>query len=175
MAHCLTQTSPATTKTNRKVEREPPDFPPPKDMFQTLLPYTHVNNNVTHNTRLLLSVHTFSVLLSLQLKKLRWHNESAIALFKYQSRSRSQGRTKVNGSHHGDNPLLRPTGIQIATKSLPDPTNREHGKLVGVKTMSLGTNYSFSAVWSGVLPAFQHLNYKLQRRSSDVLLSNQSH
>ena len=24
--------------------------------------------------------------------------------------------TKVNGSHHGDNPLLRPTGIQIATK-----------------------------------------------------------
>ena len=25
--------------------------------------------------------------------------------------------TKVNGSHRGDNPLLRPTGIQIATKS----------------------------------------------------------
>ena len=25
--------------------------------------------------------------------------------------------TKVNWSHHGDNPLLRPTGIQIATKS----------------------------------------------------------
>ena len=24
---------------------------------------------------------------------------------------------KVNGSHHGDNPLLRPTGIQMATKS----------------------------------------------------------
>ena len=29
----------------------------------------------------------------------------------------SQTGTKVNGSHHGDNPLLRPTGIQIATKS----------------------------------------------------------
>ena len=29
----------------------------------------------------------------------------------------SQRETKVNGSHHGDNPLLRPTGIQIATKS----------------------------------------------------------
>ena len=28
----------------------------------------------------------------------------------------SQRGTKVNGSHHGDNPLLRPTGIQIATK-----------------------------------------------------------
>ena len=29
----------------------------------------------------------------------------------------SQRGTKVNGSHHDDNPLLRPTGIQIATKS----------------------------------------------------------
>ena len=28
----------------------------------------------------------------------------------------SQRGTKVTGSHHGDNPLLRPTGIQIATK-----------------------------------------------------------
>ena len=27
-----------------------------------------------------------------------------------------QRGTKGNGSHHGDNPLLRPTGIQIATK-----------------------------------------------------------
>ena len=29
----------------------------------------------------------------------------------------SQRGTKVNGAHHRDNPLLRPTGIQIATKS----------------------------------------------------------
>ena len=36
---------------------------------------------------------------------------------KYQSRLWSHRGTKVNGSHHGDNPLLRPTGIQIATKS----------------------------------------------------------
>ena len=28
-----------------------------------------------------------------------------------------RGTKKVNGSHHGDNPLLRPTEIQIATKS----------------------------------------------------------
>ena len=35
----------------------------------------------------------------------------------YQSGRWSQKGTKVNGSHHGDNPLLRPTGIQIATKS----------------------------------------------------------
>ena len=35
---------------------------------------------------------------------------------KCRSRLWSQRGTKVNGSHHGDNPLLRPTGIQIATK-----------------------------------------------------------
>ena len=34
-----------------------------------------------------------------------------------QSSTWSQRGTKVNGSHHGDNPLLGPTGIQIATKS----------------------------------------------------------
>ena len=32
-----------------------------------------------------------------------------------QSGTWSQKGAKVNGSHHGDNPLLRPTGIQIAT------------------------------------------------------------
>ena len=36
---------------------------------------------------------------------------------KCQSRLWSQRGTKVNGSHHGDNSLPRPTGIQIATKS----------------------------------------------------------
>ena len=36
---------------------------------------------------------------------------------KCQSRLWSQRGTKVNGSHHGDNPLLRPAGIKIATKS----------------------------------------------------------
>ena len=36
---------------------------------------------------------------------------------KCQSRLWSQRGTKVNGSHRGDNPQLRPTGIQIATKS----------------------------------------------------------
>ena len=34
-----------------------------------------------------------------------------------QSDTWSQRGTKVNGSHHGDSPLLRPTRIQIATKS----------------------------------------------------------
>ena len=36
---------------------------------------------------------------------------------KCQYRLWSQRCAKVNGSHHGDNPLLRPTGIQLATKS----------------------------------------------------------
>ena len=40
------------------------------------------------------------------------HNRS----IKCQSRLWSQIGTKVNGSHHGDKPLLRPTWIQIATK-----------------------------------------------------------
>ena len=49
---------------------------------------------------------------------------------KCQSRLWSQRDTEVNGSHHGDNPLLRPTGIQIATKSYATlqamvPTNVE--------------------------------------------------
>ena len=35
---------------------------------------------------------------------------------KCQCRLWSQRGTKANESHHGDNPLLRPTGIQIATK-----------------------------------------------------------
>ena len=47
-----------------------------------------------------------------------------------QSDTWSQRGTKVNGSHHGDNPLLRPTGIQIATKSFATlqamaPTNKK--------------------------------------------------
>ena len=44
----------------------------------------------------------------------------------------SRRGTKVNGSHHGDNPLLGPTGIQIATKSYATlqamaPTNNKNG------------------------------------------------
>ena len=62
---------------------------------------------------------------------------------KCQSRSLSQRGTKVNGSYYGDSPLLRLAGIQIATKSLPGPTTREHRELIGGKTMSLSTNYSF--------------------------------
>ena len=50
---------------------------------------------------------------------------------KFQSHSWSQRGTKVNESHHGGSPLLKPTGIQIATNPLPGPTNREYRKLIG--------------------------------------------
>ena len=71
---------------------------------------------VRYSCCLLLLIHTFSVL-SLQLKKLRRHNKSAIDLSNANLACGDKRGTKVNGSHHGDNPLLRPTGIQIATKS----------------------------------------------------------
>ena len=46
---------------------------------------------------------------------------------KCQSRLWSQRGTKVNGSHHGANPLLRPTGIQIATNSYMRLYKQWHG------------------------------------------------
>ena len=41
--------------------------------------------------------------------------------------------------------VLKPTGIQIATKSFPGPTTRKHRKLIGVKkrSMSSSTKYIF--------------------------------
>ena len=62
---------------------------------------------------------------------------------KCQSRSWSKRGTKVNESRHGDNPLRIPARIQIATKFRPGLTNREHRKRIGLKVMSLGTNYIF--------------------------------
>ena len=57
-----------------------------------------------------------------------------------QSRSWPQRGTNIIWSHHGDNPLVKPTKPQIATNSLPGLTSREHWKLIGVKMMSLGAN-----------------------------------
>ena len=75
--------------------------------------------------------------------------------------------TKINGSHHGDSTLLKPLGVQIATKSLPAPTTREHRKLIGV------ISYSFYCLKCCV-PVFQNLSYKLQIRLSDELSICQS-
>ena len=54
---------------------------------------------------------------------------------KCQSRSRLQRGTTVSVSQHGDNPLLKSTGIHIATKSLPGPITQEHRKLIGVSAI----------------------------------------
>ena len=87
-------------------------------------------------------IHTFSVL-SLQLKKLRGHNEAAIDL----SNANPARGQKVNGSHHGDIPLLKPIGMQIATKPLPQvnpPDNIEN--LSASRRYLLSTNYKFSCL-----------------------------
>ena len=56
---------------------------------------------------------------------------------KCQSQLWSQRGTTVNGSRNGDSPLLKPSGVRIATKPRPGTTNCEHRKLIGVKTVSL--------------------------------------
>ena len=76
-------------------------------------------------------------------------------------------------SHNGESPLLKPTGIQFATKYML-ATKWEHRKLTGVKTMSL-FGYEVQFVLFGELPVFQNLNYKLQRKLSNVLPNQQSH
>ena len=59
----------------------------------------------------------------------------------------------VNGSHNGESPLLKSTGIQFATKSMLGKTNGEQRRLIGVKTMSL-FGYEVQFVLFGVLPMF---------------------
>ena len=90
----------------------------------------------------MLLIHTFSVL-SLQLpEETTVVQQVSHRPIKCQSRSWSQRGTTINGPNHGDNPLLKPTRTQIATKPLPGSTNQKHRRLIGVKTMSLVTNYS---------------------------------
>ena len=66
---------------------------------------------------LLLLIHTYSAQrIVLATEETTVTQQVSHRPIKCQSRLWSQRGTKVNGSHHGDNPLLRPTGIQIATK-----------------------------------------------------------
>ena len=78
-------------------------------------------------------------------------------------------------SHNGES-RYSTDRIQIATKSMlgTSTTNGEYRKLIGVKTMSL-FGYDVQFVLFRVFPVFQNLNYKLQRRLSDVLPNQQSH
>ena len=59
---------------------------------------------------------------------------------------------------------------------MPGPTNREHRKLIGVKTRCLWVRTTVSSkLLTGVLPVFQNLNYKLSRRLFNVLPYQLSH
>ena len=81
-------------------------------------------------------IHTFSIL-SLQLKKLRRHNKSAIDLSNANTSRDHQELRRSTGHINGESPLLKPTGIQFTTKSMLGTANGEHRKLIGVETMSL--------------------------------------
>ena len=56
---------------------------------------------------------------------------------KYQSRLWSQKGTEANRSHRCDNPLLRPTGIQIATKNYATPQTMAPTNVKTINQISL--------------------------------------
>ena len=104
-------------------------------MYREIRPYANSiwddnnnnNNNVRISTEYLYSEHALKVVVVVvdsHIQRIVLATEETTVTqqvshrpIKRQSRLWSQRGTKVNGSHHGDNPLLRPTGIQIATKS----------------------------------------------------------
>ena len=76
-----------------------------------------------------------------------------------------QRGTTVNGSQHGDNPLLKPIGIQIATKNL---ARSSHSRISGIfRHQDDVFGYELQLLLSEVYPVFQNLNYKLQRSLSE--------
>ena len=115
---------------------------------QTITPNdipTHLRSNLTLSQHMLLLLIPHIQRIVLAIEETTVTQQVSHRPIKCQSRSWSQTSTKVNESHHGDNPLLKPTEIQIATKSLAGPTNREYRKFIYVKTMFLDTSYSFAA------------------------------
>ena len=90
---------------------------------------------------------------------------------KCQSRSWSQRGTKVNGSHHGGSPLLKPTSPQ---KPCPAQPTTNIGNL-SASRRCLWVRTTVSTAVSGVLPVFQNRNCKLHSRLSGLLPDQQSH
>ena len=80
------------------------------------------------------------------------HNTSAIELSNAKSRSCPQRGTKVNGSHYGDNPLLKPTGIQttIFARSNQPRTRQNYWRKDDV------FGYELQFLLSGGLPVFHN-------------------
>ena len=81
-------------------------------------------------------IHTFSIL-SMQVKKLRRHNKSAIDLSNANPGRGHQKLRQSTGHINGESPLLNPTGIQFVTKPMLGTANEKHWKLIGVETMPL--------------------------------------
>ena len=87
---------------------------------------------------------------------------------------RAQRGTEVNRSHHGDNPLLRPTGIQIATKSYATlqamaPTNN---KMVHQTSF---TPYREQPRWTRIVVAYPRPAFSATNRTNrfqSVLINN---
>ena len=77
----------------------------------------HINRSGLNHSQLIVVVDSHIQRIVLATEETTVTQQVSHRPIKRQSRLWSQRGTKVNGSHHGDNPLLRPTGIQIATKS----------------------------------------------------------
>ena len=117
--------------------------------------------------------HTFTIL-SLQLKKLRRHNKSAVDLSNANPGRGHQELRQSTRHINGESPLLNPTGIQSVTKSMLRTSNEEHRKLIGVETMSL-FGYGVRFVLLGCCKCFRigitsySIVYLLRWRSVEAL------
>ena len=92
-----------------------------------------------------------------------------------QSGTWSQRGTKVNGSHHGDNPLLRPTGILIKTKSYATLQAMAPTKNKKVHQTSLCTPYRKQRRSTRIVDAYPRPAFSATNRTNTfrpVLINN---
>ena len=85
--------------------------------FCSLFPVQQTTSGIGHRVVVVVVVDSHIQRIVLATEETTVTQQVSHRSIKRQSRLWSQRGTKVNGSHHGDNPLLRSTGIQIATKS----------------------------------------------------------
>ena len=99
-----------------------------------------------------------------------------------QSGTWSRRGAKVNESHHGDNPLLRPTGIQIATKSNATlqamaPTDctpwcvLRHSRIYLAAWETNFTPETAVALYSTLSTSYSHLTWLIDWLNSRIILS----
>ena len=87
---------------------------------------------------------------------------------KCQSRLWPQRGTKVNGSHHGDNPLLRPTGIQIATNTLQCDVRVLDTEIKGSMPLPGFTSIMVKCFATGPMPQDRQLVLALPTKKYDI-------